>query len=136
MLFFWAFTSFLAGQVREQMKLLKHLYLAVSGLPSDEEEVELPDDLTVEKMVTVVAAYFKASNNVFENTVKELVAKVRGTPLNKISLLSAASIVFWVFAVISPALAKTDILLLLPAVLILCFVSMHLPALATGGGLQ
>lgn len=69
-------SPFLAVQVKEQMKLLKHLYLAVSGLPSDEEEVQLPDDLTAEKMVTVVTAFFKASNDVIENVVKELLAKV------------------------------------------------------------
>lgn len=66
-------------QVSEQMKLLKHLYLAVSGLPSDEEAVELPDDLTAEKMVTVVTAFFKASNNVIETVVQELLAKARCT---------------------------------------------------------
>ena len=59
------------------MKLLKHLYLTVSNLPSDEEAVELPADLTAEKMVTVVTAFFKASNNVIETVVQELLAKVR-----------------------------------------------------------
>eukprot|EP00903_Cladosiphon_okamuranus_P006211 g6105.t1 len=62
-------------QVTEQMKLLKHMYLAVSGLPSDEEAVELPKDLTAEKMVTVVTAFFKANNNVIETVVRELLAK-------------------------------------------------------------
>lgn len=64
-------------QVTQEMKLLKHLYLAVSNLPTDEEPVELPDDLTTEKMVTVVTAFFKASNNVIETVVQELLAKVR-----------------------------------------------------------
>lgn len=61
------------------MKLLKRMYLVVSNLPSDEEAVELPEDLTVEKMVTVVAAFFKASNDVLETVVQELLAKVRCT---------------------------------------------------------
>lgn len=69
----------LQNQVTEQMKLLKHLYLAVSNLPSDEQAVELPEDLTAEKMVTVVTAFFKASNNVIEAVVQELLAKVRCT---------------------------------------------------------
>lgn len=60
----------------EQVNLLKHMYSMVSGLPSD-EAVELPEDLTAEKMVTVVTAFFKASNNVIETVVQELLAKVR-----------------------------------------------------------
>ncbi|CAM9284702.1 unnamed protein product [Ectocarpus sp. 6 AP-2014] len=62
-------------QVKEQLRHLKNLYLTVSNLPTDEEEPELPDDLTVEKMVTVVTAFFKASNNVIESVVQELLAK-------------------------------------------------------------
>lgn len=57
--------------------MLRRLYLAVSNLPSDEQETELPDDLTAEKMVTVVKAFFKASNNVIESVIQELLAKAR-----------------------------------------------------------
>lgn len=60
------------------MKILKAMYLRVSNLPSD-EAVELPEDLTAEKMVTVVTAFFKASNNVIETVVQDLLAKVRCT---------------------------------------------------------
>lgn len=63
--------------MKEQLRHLKNLYLTVSNLPTDEEEPELPDDLTVEKMVTVVTAFFKASNDVIESVVQELLAKVR-----------------------------------------------------------
>lgn len=63
--------------MKEQVRHLKNLFLAVSNLPTDEEEPDLPDDLTVEKMVTVVTAFFKASNNVIETVVQELHAKVR-----------------------------------------------------------
>lgn len=66
--------------MKEQVRHLKNLYLTVSNLPTDEEEPELPDDLTVEKMVTVVTAFFKASNNVIETVVQELLAKVRAVP--------------------------------------------------------
>lgn len=68
---------FVLWKVKEQMQMLRRLYLAVSGLPSEEQTVELPDDLTVEKMVTVVTAFFKASNNVIEQVIQELLAKVR-----------------------------------------------------------
>lgn len=98
MLFVSVFSPFLAGQVKEQMKLLKHLYLAVSGLSSDEEEVELPDDLTAGKMVTVVTLFFKASNNVIENAIKELVAKV-GAPLCTESCFPRRPNRCWRFAV-------------------------------------
>ncbi|CAM9860296.1 unnamed protein product, partial [Hapterophycus canaliculatus] len=64
-------------QVKEQMQMLRRLYLAVSKLPSDEQETELPDDLTAEKMVTVVKAFFKASNGVLESVIQELLAKAR-----------------------------------------------------------
>ncbi|CAM9512994.1 unnamed protein product, partial [Scytosiphon promiscuus] len=64
-------------QVKEQTQMLRRLYLAVSNLPSEEQEIELPDDLTAEKMVTVVKAFFKASNNVIESVIQELLAKAR-----------------------------------------------------------
>lgn len=62
------------------MKLLKHLYLSVSNLPTEEVEVELPDDLTAEKMVMVVQAFWKASTSVIEAVVQDTLARVRCPP--------------------------------------------------------
>lgn len=65
-----------ANQVKEQMKLLKHLYQAVSNAPAEEEVPELPSDLTAEKMVTVVNAFFSVSNTVIREVVEELISQV------------------------------------------------------------
>lgn len=59
-------------QVKEQMKVLRNLYLAVSNA-APKEPTALPDDLTAEKMVTVVTAFFKATNAVIRDVVEELI---------------------------------------------------------------
>ncbi|CAM9248059.1 unnamed protein product [Laminaria digitata] len=63
------------AQVKEQMSLLKKLYRAVAQAPAVEEAAKIPTDLTAEKMVTVVKAFFDASNVVIRDVVEELLAE-------------------------------------------------------------
>ena len=56
--------------------MLKNLYLAVSKSKSVDMP-GLPDDLTAEKMVTVVSAFFKASNDCIREVVEDLIAQAR-----------------------------------------------------------
>lgn len=62
--------------MKEQMSLLKKLYRAVAQVPAVEEAAKIPTDLTAEKMVTVVKAFFDASNVVIRDVVEELLAEV------------------------------------------------------------
>lgn len=62
-------------QVKEQMRILKKLYQAVSNAPVMEQAAPVPSDLTAEKMVTVVTAFFDASNSVIRSVVEELLAE-------------------------------------------------------------
>lgn len=57
--------------------MLEQMYQAVSGASAEEEPPKLPDDLTEEKMVTVVNAFFAASNTLLRDIVEELVAQAR-----------------------------------------------------------
>ncbi|CAM9932173.1 unnamed protein product [Ascophyllum nodosum] len=65
--------------VKEQVTMLKNLYLAVSKSKSVDMP-GLPDDLTAEKMVTVVSAFFKASNDCIREVVEDLIAQARFCP--------------------------------------------------------
>lgn len=62
------------------MRILKKLYQAVSNAPMMEQSAPVPSDLTAEKMVTVVTAFFDASNSVIRSVVEELLAEVRTMP--------------------------------------------------------
>ena len=57
--------------------MLKKMYQAVSNAPAMEQTASVPSDMTVEKMVTVVTAFFEASNGVIRSVVEELLAEVR-----------------------------------------------------------
>lgn len=59
------------------MRVLKKLYQAVANSPAPAAESQIPTDLTAEKMVTVVTAFFEASNSVIRSVVEELLAQVR-----------------------------------------------------------
>ena len=67
---------FAPTQVKEQMRVLKKLYQAVANSPAPAAESQIPTDLTAEKMVTVVTAFFEASNSVIRSVVEELLAQV------------------------------------------------------------
>ena len=64
----------------EQMRVLKKLYQAVANSPAVEQAAPIPNDLTAEKMATVVTAFFEASNGVIRSVVEELLAEVRKMP--------------------------------------------------------
>lgn len=66
-------------QIQDGMKQLRNMYLAVSGAPP-KEVVEIPDDLTAEKMVEVVKLYFAASIGATRNVVETLLAQARERP--------------------------------------------------------
>lgn len=61
--------------------MLKKMYQAVSNAPAMEQAAPVPSDMTVEKMVTVVTAFFEASNGVIRSVVEELLAEVRKMPI-------------------------------------------------------
>lgn len=58
------------------MKQLRKMYLAVAGLPS-EDTYDIPDDLTVEKMVEVIKIYFAASLGAMKEVVEDLLSQAR-----------------------------------------------------------
>lgn len=66
-------------QVKGLMEALKMMYLSVSNEPAEEKAPDLPDDLSAEKMVTVVTIFFAAANKVVRETVEELLAEASHT---------------------------------------------------------
>lgn len=82
--------------------MLEQMYRAVSGASAEEEAPKLPDDLTEEKMVTVVNAFFAASNTVLRDIVEELVAQARYlVPYRCCRLADDLLSVWWEHAIIS-----------------------------------
>lgn len=82
--------------------MLEQMYRAVSGASTEEEAPKLPDNLTEEKMVTVVNAFFAASNTVLRDIVEELVAQARYlVPYRSCRLADDLLSVWWKHATIS-----------------------------------
>lgn len=63
-------------QVQESMKQLKAMYLGIMGVAADEAAPDLPEDLTAEKMVEAVKAYFASLLSATRTVLESMRAQV------------------------------------------------------------